>query len=114
MSYQSMTIGEFCKTGSGGTPSRKQLERYYGGNIPWVKSGELREGTILETEETITEVALKETSAKLIPANALLVAMYGATRGRVAVLGIEASSNQAVCHIVPNDEVADRRYLSKL
>jgi type I restriction enzyme, S subunit len=106
-----MAIGEFCQTGSGGTPSRKQLERYYGGNIPWVKSGELREGTILETEETITDVALKETSAKLIPANALLVAMYGATIGRVAVLGIEASSNQAVCHIIPDDKVADRRYL---
>ncbi|NEQ83003.1 MAG: restriction endonuclease subunit S [Moorea sp. SIO2I5] len=111
MRWENKPIGEFCKTGSGGTPSRKQLERFYGGGIPWVKSGELREAIIFETEETITETALKETSAKLIPPDALLVAMYGATVGRVAILGIEASSNQAVCHIVPDQKIADQRYM---
>ncbi|MEL6399687.1 MAG: restriction endonuclease subunit S [Cyanobacteria bacterium J06626_4] len=104
-------IGEFCKTGSGGTPSRKQESKYYNGSIPWVKSGELRETVILETEEKITEAALSETSAKMIPPGALLVAMYGATVGRIATLGIPASSNQAVCHIVPDEAVADQRYM---
>jgi type I restriction enzyme, S subunit len=111
MKWMSKPIGAFCRTGSGGTPSRQQETRFYGGSIPWVKSGELRESIIFETEETITEAALAESSAKLIPSGALLVAMYGATVGRIAVLGIEAASNQAVCHIVPDQEVADQRYL---
>lgn len=111
MKWQTRAIGKFCRTGSGGTPSRQQEEKYYGGNIPWVKSGELRESIITETEESITEVALKETSTKLIPAGALLVAMYGATVGRIAILGIEATSNQAVCHIIPDESIADQRYM---
>lgn len=105
MRWSLKPIGEFCKTGSGGTPSRKQEEKYYGGTIPWVKSGELRESVIFETEESITEAALAETSTKMIPAGALLVAMYGATVGRIAALGIPASSNQAVCHIIPDDSI---------
>ena len=100
------SIGSFCKTGSGGTPSRKKLARYYGGSIPWVKSGELREEVVLSTGESITDAALAESSVKWIPAKALLVAMYGATVGRVAMLGIPATSNQAVCHIVPDASVA--------
>jgi len=82
-------ISDFCETGSGTTPSRQKAERYYGGKIPWVKSGELREGEITKTEEMITTEALNETSLKLVPAGALLVAMYGATVGRVGQLGIE-------------------------
>ena len=105
-------IGDFCRTGSGSTPSRSQMERYYeGGAIPWVKSGELREGLILETEEHVTGAALQETSVKLVPAGAILLAMYGATVGRLAILGIEAATNQAVCHIVPDAKAADTRYL---
>ena len=84
---------------------------YEGGAIPWVKSGELREGLISETEEHITEVALRETSVKLVPAGAILLAMYGATVGRLAMLGVEATTNQAVCHIVPDSSAADTRYL---
>jgi type I restriction enzyme S subunit len=111
MKWKTQKIGSFCKTGSGGTPSRKKEEKYYNGSIPWVKSGELREGLIIDTEEKITEAAIKESSAKLIPSGALLVAMYGATIGRVATLGIEAASNQAVCHIIPDDSIADQRYM---
>lgn len=104
-------IAEFCDTGSGTTPSRQKLEAYYGGGIPWVKSGELREGVITKTEESVTELALKETSLKLVPSGALLVAMYGATVGRVGRLGIEATTNQAICHIVPDPLVADQQYM---
>src|SRR5690606_33408705 len=104
-------ISEFCRTGSGGTPSRAQADRYYGGRIPWVKSGELREGTVTSTEESITDEALAETAAKLVPAGALLVAMYGATVGRVGRLGMDAATNQAICHIVPDSKRVDDTYL---
>jgi type I restriction enzyme, S subunit len=104
-------ISEFCETGSGTTPSRQKLDRYYGGKIPWVKSGELRESKILATEEHVTKEALAETSLRLVPAGALLVAMYGATVGRVGQLGIQATTNQAVCHIVPDQSIADAGYM---
>lgn len=105
-------LGDFCRTGSGGTPSRSQMNRYYeGGDIPWVKSGELREGLITSTEEHVTQAALRETSIKLVPAGAILLAMYGATVGRLAILGVDATTNQAVCHIVPDPVEADTRYL---
>ena len=110
--FKSARISEFCVTGSGGTPSRSQVERYYeGGTIPWVKSGELRETVIKRTSEYVTETALKESSIKLVPAGAILLAMYGATVGRLGILGIEATTNQAVCHIVPDPKVAEIRYI---
>lgn len=110
MKVPMVPISDFCQTGSGITPSR-QREDYYGGNIPWVKSGELRETEILQTEECLTSKALDETSIKIVPAGALLVAMYGATVGRVGILGVPATTNQAVCHIVPDAKKADTRYL---
>jgi type I restriction enzyme, S subunit len=109
---RNLPIKSFCKTGSGGTPSRQKIDRYYeNGVIPWVKSGELRESVILDTEEKITDLALKETSVKMVPKGALLVAMYGATIGRIATLGVDATTNQAVCHIIPDINIADPRYL---
>lgn len=88
------------------------MDRYFtNGTIPWVKSGELRECTIIDTEEKITSAALAETSVKLVRPGALLLAMYGATVGRIGMLGVAATTNQAVCHIVPDPSVADSRYL---
>lgn len=111
-STKAVRIADFCKTGSGGTPSRSQTERYYeGGIIPWIKSGELREAVINNAAEYVTEAALKESSIKLVPAGAILLAMYGATVGRLGILGIEATTNQAVCHIIPDPDVADTRYI---
>lgn len=89
-------MGEVCNTSSGGTPSRA-IGRYYTGNIPWVKSGELNYNVIETTEEKISEEALENSSAKIIPKGTLLIAMYGATVGRLAILGIDAATNQAVC-----------------
>jgi type I restriction enzyme S subunit len=106
-----VAIGAFCRTGSGTTPPRSAGEKYYGGPIPWVKSGELRETDIENTEETVTELALKETSLKLVPAGSLLVAMYGATVGRTGILRTQATTNQAICHIIPDDKTADTKYL---
>jgi type I restriction enzyme S subunit len=92
------TIGEICITGSGGTPSRSNL-KYFTGNIPWVKSGELDFNVIYDTEEKITQEALNNSSAKLVKKGTLLIALYGATVGKMAFLGIDAATNQAVCFI---------------
>ena len=113
MSWPLIELQDFCRTGSGTTPSRAH-PAYYEGTIPWVKSGELRESTIYSTSEHISAAALQETSLKLVPKGALLVAMYGATVGRVGVLGIEATTNQAVCHVVPDPSKADTTYMFHL
>src|SRR5690606_30809748 len=97
-------LGECIKTTSGGTPSRKRMDFYEGGNYQWVKSKELNGGYILDTEERITVEALKRSSAKLLPENSVLIAMYGATVGQFAIIGQEATCNQAICACLPNDE----------
>lgn len=81
---------------SGSTPSRTN-NSFYGGNIPWVKSGEVKQGKIRETSETITEIALAKCSLDINPIGSVLIAMYGANIGEVGVLEINATTNQAVC-----------------
>ena len=100
-------LGDICFTTSGGTPSRK-MPNYYGGNIPWVKSGELDKGLILDTEEKITEEAIKNSSAKVFPKGTLLIALYGATVGKLAFLGIDATTNQAVCGIYKSEAIESK------
>jgi type I restriction enzyme S subunit len=102
-------LGDVFKTTSGGTPSRK-VPKYYNGKVPWVKSGELESNIILDTEEKISEEALKNSSAKIFPKGTLLIALYGATIGKLAKLGIDAATNQAVCGIFENEE-HDLQYL---
>ncbi len=87
-------MGNVAQWGSGGTPSRKKIE-YYEGTIPWIKTGELNDTFIFETEEHITEEAIANSSAKLFPINTIVIAMYGATIGKVGIMGIEAATNQA-------------------
>jgi len=112
MGWETYLLENFCKTGTGGTPSRKKASRYYeNGTIPWVKSGNLRENIITSTDEHITEHALKETGVNLVPKNSILLALYGATVGRLGVLGIEATTNQAVCHIIPDPKKAEKLYI---
>jgi len=107
--WKSELLGNVFHTTSGGTPSRKNLS-YYRGNIPWVKSGELESNIIYDTEEKITEDAIKSSSAKIFPKGTLLIALYGATIGKLATLGIDAATNQAVCGIFENKE-HDLKYL---
>lgn len=97
-------LGDHVPTTSGGTPSRSRQD-YFGGDVPWVKSGELASGWVLVTEERITKEAVANSSAKLMPPGTVLLAMYGATVGEVATLGIEAATNQAICCLAPTDEV---------
>ena len=98
-------LGEVCHTTSGGTPSRREI-KYYNGTIPWVKSGELDRGVITDTEEKISEEAIKNSSAKIFPKGTLLIALYGATIGKLAFLGVDAATNQAICGIYQNEKIS--------
>lgn len=94
------TLGALGSWTSGGTPSRSNLD-YYGQGIPWVKTGELKDGIIYKVEESITEEGLAASAARKLPPGTLLVAMYGATIGRLGVLGTEAATNQACAALLP-------------
>jgi len=100
-------LGNVFKTTSGGTPSRKKSE-FYQGDIPWVKSGELENNIIFDTEEKITEDAIKNSSAKIFPVGTILIALYGATIGKLAFLGIKATTNQAICGIFDNGVILSK------
>lgn len=96
-------LGEVIKTTSGGTPSREVNDFYINGSINWVKSKELKGNFIFNTEEKITNEALVNSSAKLLPPYTILIAMYGATVGEIGILGNEATCNQAICALIPNE-----------
>lgn len=103
--------GDVCNLSSGGTPDRGNPAFWKDGTIPWVKTGEVTYRVVADTEERITPLGLKSSAAKLLPAGTLVMAMYGQgiTRGRVARLGIEATTNQACAAITPK---ADSRLSS--
>ncbi|MFH5028748.1 restriction endonuclease subunit S [Citrobacter freundii complex sp. 2024EL-00237] len=111
MSLQYLKIEDFCSTGSGGTPSKSKPEYYEGGDIPWIKSGDLKDSTIYDANEYITVAGLENSSAKMVEKDSILIAMYGATVGRLAILGINAATNQAICNIRPDTTIADMKYL---
>ena len=93
-------MGAIGDWGSGSTPSRGNPS-YYGGHIPWLKTGELNDGIVYNTEEKITEKALKECSLRLNSIGDVLIAMYGATIGKVAIAGTPMTTNQACCGCTP-------------
>lgn len=107
------TIDEHFSVVSGGTPSRGNAVYWSEGTIPWVKTTEVNYSVITETEEYITQAGLDGSAAKLLPAGTLLMAMYGqgVTRGKVGILGIKASCNQACAAMTPRDDVVVPRYL---
>ena len=93
-------LGNCGSWGSGATPSRTNPE-YYGGTIPWLKTGDLNDGIIKEIPEYITELALRKTSVRLNPPGSVLMAMYGATIGKLGILARPATTNQACCACIP-------------
>ena len=103
------TLGRIGKWQSGATPSRMKKE-YYGGDIPWLKTGDLNDGFIRNIPESITSLALQETSMKLNPAGSVLLAMYGATIGKLGILTTPATTNQACCACVSYNGV-EQMYL---
>ena len=93
------TLGEVGKWQSGATPNRAN-KSYYNGNIPWLKTGDLNDNYIDKIPESISELAFLETSVKLNPIGSVLIAMYGATIGKLGILNISATTNQACCACV--------------
>ena len=113
--YQNLPSG-WCETllgdvgtwQSGATPSRLRKD-YYNGDIPWLKTGDLNDSVIKSIPETITKKALEETSVKLNPTGSVLIAMYGATIGKIGILALPATTNQACCACV--NYMCDKMYL---
>lgn len=99
------TLSEVGTWQSGGTPSRSN-KSYYGGNIPWLKTGDLNDGLISNIPESITEEAVANSSAKINPTGSVLIAMYGATIGKLGILTFPATTNQACCACIEYEVVA--------
>ena len=102
-------LGEVGKWQAGGTPKRGVRE-YYGGSIPWLKTGDLNDGYITDISENITEYGLQNSSAKLNPKDSILIAMYGATIGKLGILTYPATTNQACCACIDYPTL-DKMYL---
>ena len=98
-------IGKIAKVKTGGTPDRAIKEYWENGNIPWVKTTEIKGKTIVGAEEYITERGFNNSNATIIPKNSLLIAMYGQgkTRGKTAKLGLDTTTNQACAALLPSD-----------
>ena len=104
------TFGDIGRWGSGGTPDKGHPE-FYGGDIPWVVIGDLNESFVTDTASTLTEVGLRSSSAKMIEPGAVLIAMYGASVGKLGIAGVRCCTNQAIAHCIPDTTVIDRDYL---
>ena len=111
MKWPEFATEAFClKVVGGGTPSTKQRE-FYGGEIPWVRTQEVLFNYINSTELTITDAGLQHSSATWVPAYSVIVAMFGASAGRVAINTIPVTTNQACCNLVIDHTAADYRYV---
>ena len=99
-SWEWVRLGSIGDWGSGATPSRTNTE-YYGGDIPWLKTGDLNDGYIKHIPESISHLALEKTSVRLNETGSVLIAMYGATIGKVGILTFPATTNQACCACLP-------------
>ena len=105
--WEWVRLGDIGDWGAGATPSRRN-PKYYNGEILWLKTGELKDGYIDDSVEKITELALKECSLRLNKPGDILIAMYGATIGKLGILNVEATTNQACCGCTPFSQVYNR------
>jgi len=96
--------------GSGGTPTSTRKDYYQNGTIPWAVIGDLNNGIMTRTEASITENALAESSSKLVPKGAILIAMYGASIGKTAITGIDCCTNQAIAHCIVDTKLVSKDY----
>ena len=106
-SWKWVKVGNIGSWSSGATPSRTN-PAYYGGTIPWLKTGDLNDGFIKEIPEFITDLALEKTSVRLNPVGSVLMAMYGATIGKLGILDISATTNQACCACIPYEGIHNK------
>ena len=110
--WEIRSVEDVCKrVTSGGTPSRARPDFYADGSWPWVKTQELQDTWIDHTEEKITDEAVANSSAKVLPPNTILLAMYGATVGQLGILRTPMTCNQACCAMIVDSDKADFRYL---
>lgn len=111
MEWKITNIGSLCnRVCSGGTP-KSTNNAYYNGNIPWLNTKEVNFNRIYDTEKNITQLGLENSSAKWISENSVIVAMYGATAGKVAITKIPITTNQACCNLSINSEIADYNFV---
>ncbi|HCP19661.1 MAG: type I restriction endonuclease subunit S [Marinobacter sp.] len=108
--WHKTTLGAVALWGSGGTPSRKNPD-YYGGNVPWVKTGDLGPKVLSAASEYITELGVQKSSAKYFPKGSVAIAMYGATIGKTSILGFDATTNQACAVGQPVEGITDTTFL---
>ena len=111
-SWKTTRLGEVVRTASGGTPSRERLD-YYKGDIPWFTTGELKDCLLTDSVEHISKEGLQNSSAKIFPEGTLLIAMYGATIGKLGILTKKAATNQACCAIMCSKQI-DTKFLFNL
>jgi type I restriction enzyme S subunit len=105
-------LKDLCITiSSGGTPSRLRESEFFGGEINWVKTKELNDWIVIETEESLTKIGLKNSSAKLYPSNTILLAMYGVTVGKIGIIKTEMACNQACCALIVDENKIDNWFL---
>jgi type I restriction enzyme S subunit len=97
-------LGDIAKWGSGGTPSAGN-PAFYGGDIPWAVIGDLTEGLVTRTKASITEAGLSKSAAKVVPEGAILIAMYGASIGRLGITARPMATNQAIAHALTTDRL---------
>ena len=114
--WETKKLGDVSTIGTGATPSREKEGLYYGGDIHWVKTTEVHNCDITETEESITQLAIEQTNCKIYPPNTLLMAMYGQgkTRGQIAKLRINAATNQACAAILLDFNICHLDYVYEL
>jgi type I restriction enzyme S subunit len=113
LQWPTRPLSDITLISSGGTPARSNPNFWQDGTIPWVKTGELRDCDIADSEEKITPIAVESTNAKLFPPETVLIAMYGQgqTRGRTGILKVAATTNQACAAILPRAEAFTSKYL---
>ena len=107
-SWQWVRLGKIGDWKAGATPSRNSEDYYKDGDTPWLKTGDLNDGVIYSVPECITAEAVLKTSVRLNPIGSVLIAMYGATIGKVGILGIAATTNQACCACIPNEGIYNK------
>jgi len=110
MGWVEATLDDIATWGSGGTP-KSTFSKYYGGGVPWVVTGDLTDGIVRETANSLSEEGLANSSAKLVPPGTVLVAMYGASIGRVGIAGTALASNQAVANAQVYEGVTAPKYV---
>ena len=104
--WENITVKDFCiDMKSGGTPSRINSEYWNSNDVPWLKTGEIKNNIILSTEEYTSYEGLKNSSAKLLPKDTVLMSMYGVNAGEIGILKFEASTNQACCGMICKNQI---------